>query len=182
MRFHRDLQARIVVQNKVLDLNLQFQIFNNPNMHSETSNLDSLAFDIHKLSIQQIHLTDFQRTVYAYTKMIPKGRVSTYKNIAIAIGRPGSSRAVGTALSKNPFASVPCHRVIASNGSIGGFMGKTGKCVEVEAKIRLLQAEGLIIENGRLSKMSTYWSKVVIVPTGMITPNDLTDSSLTRVI
>ena len=77
---------------------------------------------------------------------------------------------------------LSCHRVIASNGSIGGFMGKTGKCTETDAKIRRLQSEGIVIENGRLSRMPGYWDKVVVIPTGIITPNDLTDSLLSRII
>jgi methylated-DNA-[protein]-cysteine S-methyltransferase len=152
---------------------------NNPN-----PNLDSLVSDVNKLLIKEHSLTDFQRNVYAYTKTIPKGQVSTYKNIAIAMGCPGSSRAVGTALSKNPFAPlVPCHRVIASDGKIGGFMGKTGKCVQTERKIAMLQAEGIIIENsGRLSRAPGYWDRVVIIPLQTVTQKNLTDLSLAQII
>ena len=144
--------------------------------------IESLITNVDKLCIQQYSLTEFQRTVYAYTRMIPRGQVSTYKNIAITIGRPGSSRAVGTALSKNPFQSVPCHRVICSDYKIGGFRGETGKCAEVENKIRLLQAEGLIIKNGQLDKTHGYRQSVVIAPKGKITSENLTDSALAQVI
>ncbi len=67
-------------------------------------------------------LTNFQRAVYEATYRIPKGETRTYKQIAEQIGRPNSARAVGNALHQNLFApAVPCHRVIKSNGEIGGF-------------------------------------------------------------
>lgn len=56
--------------------------------------------------------------------MIPKGKITTYKNIAEFIGKPGASQAVGNALRNNPFAPiVPCHRVLPANLKIGGFFG-----------------------------------------------------------
>jgi methylated-DNA-[protein]-cysteine S-methyltransferase len=71
-------------------------------------------------------ISDFAQLVYEKTKLIPKGKVTTYKLLAQAIGKPGASQAVGTALSNNPFAPiVPCHRVLPSNGSIGGFYKDT---------------------------------------------------------
>lgn len=68
------------------------------------------------------HITDFQRKVYAATTLIPRGRVSTYKDIAQILG--SSPRAVGQALRNNPFApTVPCHRVVCKSLDIGGFNG-----------------------------------------------------------
>jgi len=65
--------------------------------------------------------TPFQRQVYEATRAIPRGKVATYGQIAKAIGRPNSQRAVGQALNRNPTAIViPCHRVVASDG-LGGF-------------------------------------------------------------
>ena len=70
---------------------------------------------------------------------IPKGTVKTYKQVAIAINRPKSSRAVANACAKNPYAPiVPCHRVIRSDGALGGYSGLGG----VKTKKYLLKREG----------------------------------------
>ena len=82
--------------------------------------------------------TDFQIRVWNEIKKIPKGKVRTYKEIALAISRPKSSRAVANACGKNPFPiKIPCHRVIGSNGYIGGYSGKGG----IKKKIELLKLE-----------------------------------------
>ncbi len=90
----------------------------------------------------------FADKVYGLCKKIPRGKVSTYGSIAKALN--SSPRAVGQALRCNPYAPiVPCHRVVASDGKIGGFMGKTaGK--EIEHKIALLESEGVKIRDGRV--------------------------------
>ena len=86
----------------------------------------------------------FENLVYEATKKIPKGRVSTYSSIASYIGRPKAARAVGNALNKNPFApQVPCHRVLKSDGSLGGFS------FGVKAKIAILNKEGVCIVSNR---------------------------------
>ncbi|MCX5678341.1 MAG: MGMT family protein [Candidatus Omnitrophica bacterium] len=67
-------------------------------------------------------ISDFERKVYRATLDIPKGETRSYKWIAARIGKPRSSRAVGNALNKNPYSGiVPCHRVVRSDHSIGGF-------------------------------------------------------------
>ncbi|MBI2112978.1 MAG: MGMT family protein [Candidatus Wildermuthbacteria bacterium] len=66
-------------------------------------------------------ITLFQSKVYKAVRAIKKGRVKTYKEIAEAIGRPGAWRAVGNALNKNRDPLVPCHRVVRSDGSPGGY-------------------------------------------------------------
>tara|TARA_B110000003_G_scaffold242399_1_gene250192 strand:- start:2620 stop:2892 length:273 start_codon:yes stop_codon:yes gene_type:complete len=82
--------------------------------------------------------TDFQIMVWNEIKKIPKGKLRTYKEIALAISRPKSSRAVANACGKNPFPiKIPCHRVIGSNGYIGGYSGKGG----IKKKIELLKLE-----------------------------------------
>ena len=84
-------------------------------------------------------LTHFQRQVLMATLQIPRGQIVTYGEIARRIGNPKSVRAVGQALGRNPIPIViPCHRVIASNGSLGGYSGGGG----LETKARLLQLEG----------------------------------------
>ena len=66
--------------------------------------------------------TDFEKKVYAAVKKIPPGEVRSYKWVARKISHPKACRAVGNALNKNPhIGKVPCHRVIRSDGSIGGF-------------------------------------------------------------
>jgi methylated-DNA-[protein]-cysteine S-methyltransferase len=87
-------------------------------------------------------LTDFQRLVLHITQQIPRGQVVTYGEIARRIGNPKSVRAVGQALGRNPIPIViPCHRVIASDGSMGGYSGGGG----IGTKIKLLQLEGAVL-------------------------------------
>ena len=75
-----------------------------------------------KLDLQDA--TDFQRKVWEATKQIPYGQTRSYAWVARHTGKPGAARAVGQALGKNPLAIViPCHRVIASDGKLGGFGG-----------------------------------------------------------
>jgi len=78
--------------------------------------------------------SDFEKRVYEACRRIPRGSISTYSEIARAIGSPRASRAVGNALNRNPFRSVPCHRVIRSDGSIGGFARGTKKKIQVLMK------------------------------------------------
>ena len=86
--------------------------------------------------------TKFQKKVWNYLKTIRKGSVKTYKQVAIAINSPKSARAVANAVGKNPFApKIPCHRVIRSDGSVGGYSGKGG----VKTKKLLLKREGIIV-------------------------------------
>lgn len=66
-------------------------------------------------------MTPFAKTVYAVVKDIPEGSTMTYKEVAIAAGRPNASRAVGNILNKNYDASIPCHRVVRSDGKTGGY-------------------------------------------------------------
>ena len=74
--------------------------------------------------------TKFQLKVWNYLKTIPKGTVKTYKQVAIAIKSPKSARAVANACGKNPYApKIPCHRVIRSDGGLGGYSGKGGICL-----------------------------------------------------
>ena len=86
--------------------------------------------------------TKFQLKVWNYLKIIPKGTVKTYKQVAIAIKSPKSARAVANACAKNPYApKIPCHRVIRSDGALGGYSGRGG----IKQKIKLLRAEKVVI-------------------------------------
>jgi len=83
--------------------------------------------------------TKFQLQVWEEIKKIPKGRVKTYKEIASILGKPNSSRAVANACAKNPLIiEIPCHRVIRSDGFLGGYSGKGG----MQKKSELLIEEG----------------------------------------
>ena len=84
--------------------------------------------------------TVFQLKVWAYLKKIPRGKVKTYSQVAKSIGKPLAVRAVANAIGKNPYApKIPCHRVIRSDGSLGGYSGKGG----VKTKRLLLKKEGI---------------------------------------
>lgn len=76
---------------------------------------------------------------------VPRGKVATYKELARALGRPRAWRAVGNALAKNPRPGVvPCHRVVRSDGRVGGYSLGRGR------KEKLLGEEGVKVENGKL--------------------------------
>jgi len=97
---------------------------------------------LNRLSNNDSRGTKFEKKVWNYLKTIRKGSVKTYKQVAIAINRPKSARAVANAVGKNPFApKIPCHRVIRSDGSLGGYSGKGG----VKTKKLLLKREGVIV-------------------------------------
>lgn len=88
--------------------------------------------------------TEFQKTVWRELLKIPHGTTISYGALAARIRNPKASRAVGSANGKNPICIVvPCHRVIAANGSIGGYSGGLAK------KRTLLKLEGLIFKAGR---------------------------------
>ncbi len=90
-----------------------------------------------------IKVTDFQKKVLNVVKRIEYGKVKSYGQIAKEIKKPGASRAVGNAIAKNPISIViPCHRVVKSDGTIGGFGGKEKR---VDIKRKLLKIEGLKI-------------------------------------
>lgn len=86
------------------------------------------------------HITDFQRLVLKTVECVPYGVTRSYGEIAAQIGRPRAARAVGQANSRNPLPMViPCHRVIAADGSLGGYSGAGG----LRTKLRLLRLEGV---------------------------------------
>lgn len=88
--------------------------------------------------------SQFEIEVFNVLTLIPKGRVTTYLEVAKKLGRSKSSRAVANAIGKNPFApKIPCHRVVRSDGKIGGYSGVGG----VHAKKILLTSEGVDISN-----------------------------------
>ena len=90
-------------------------------------------------------MTSFQSQCYEALKKVPRGKVITYGGLAEMIGMPKAHRAVGNAMNKNPFApKVPCHRVVKSNGDLGGFS------IDIKVKIKRLQEEGVMISNNKI--------------------------------
>ncbi len=84
--------------------------------------------------------TLFQKKVWKELIKIPYGETRSYKEIAVAIGHPRSARAIANACAKNPYAPiVPCHRVIRSDGNLGGYSAEGG----IQKKIELLSIESL---------------------------------------
>jgi methylated-DNA-[protein]-cysteine S-methyltransferase len=92
--------------------------------------------------IQNQKGTILQKKVWNALCRIPRGKVVTYKELAKIVGVPKAIRAVASAVGKNPLAPmVPCHRVIRSDGSLGGYSGKGG----IKTKLQLLLKEGVKI-------------------------------------
>ena len=97
---------------------------------------------IQDLNYMNLKGTKFQIKVWIYLKKIPRGEVRTYLQVAKAIGKPKAHRAVANAVGKNPYPpKIPCHRVIRTDGSLGGYSGKGG----FKTKKKLLKKEGIIL-------------------------------------
>ena len=95
--------------------------------------------DLRDVPLDDRHLDDLRRAVYAATREIPPGTTRSYGEIARAIGRPNGAREVGAALARNPFPIiVPCHRVVAASGALTGFSAPGG----LATKRRMLELEG----------------------------------------
>jgi methylated-DNA-[protein]-cysteine S-methyltransferase len=100
--------------------------------------LSGRAADLSFIALDMDGVPAFHQRVYQLARRIPPGRTLTYGDLAARIGAPGSARAVGQALGRNPFALVvPCHRVVAAGGRMGGFSANGG----VATKLRLLAIE-----------------------------------------
>ncbi len=91
-----------------------------------------------KINIQKLAGTEFQKKVWIAISKIPKGKTLTYKELALKIGKPRAIRAVGNAVGANPYpVTIPCHRVVKTDGSLGGYSGLGG----VKTKLKLLKNE-----------------------------------------
>ena len=94
--------------------------------------------DLSTIALDMERVPEFERRVYAVARTIPAGQTLAYGEIAARLGEPGAARAVGAALGRNPFPLlIPCHRVLAANGKIGGFSASGG----VVTKLKLLAFE-----------------------------------------
>jgi methylated-DNA-[protein]-cysteine S-methyltransferase len=110
-------------------------------------------------------MTSLAIKTYELLKTVPKGKVTTYKALADALGTK-AYRAIGQFMRTNPYGymdchdmkkRVPCHRVVAANGTIGGFMGKS-QGLTIQKKIAMLQAEGVTVEKNKVVDFANhYW-------------------------
>ena len=97
-------------------------------------------------------------SVFQAARKIPSGTVTTYGELANLIGKPNAARAVGRALGKNPIPLlVPCHRVIASSGNLGGFSGPGG----LATKVALLECEGVYLAKPHVLTTPAQWRRAV---------------------
>jgi methylated-DNA-[protein]-cysteine S-methyltransferase len=93
-----------------------------------------------KIDVEKLKGTSFQKKVWRTLLEIPKGKTITYKELAKKINKPEAIRAVANAVGANPITiKIPCHRVVRSDGSLGGYSGKGG----IKTKRALLKKEGV---------------------------------------
>lgn len=98
----------------------------------------------------------FKEKVYTITSEIPKGKVATYGQIAKLAGNKNAARAVGMFMKINPHAPrVPCHRVVASDGSLTGYSGGNG----IPTKRKMLVAEGVVFNKNKVNLKISLWQK-----------------------
>lgn len=96
----------------------------------------------------------FKDRVYSLTKQIPKGKVATYGQLAALAGQPRAARAVGSLMRHNPFAPVvPCHRVVAVDGSLNGYFGRS----KLNQKKALLLKEGVQFSGEKVDLEKSLW-------------------------
>jgi O-6-methylguanine DNA methyltransferase len=99
-------------------------------------------------------LSDFTRRVLNVVRRIPAGRVATYGDVAARAGRPRAARAVGNIMKTCTLRDIPCHRVIAAGGTLGGYGGN------LELKRSLLRSEGILVSGKRVRQFrEKRWPK-----------------------
>jgi methylated-DNA-[protein]-cysteine S-methyltransferase len=109
-----------------------------------------IVFSVRYLDLTRT--TPFQRSVILLERKVPRGRVSTYGRLARKLGYPFAGRTVGQALAKNPFPIIiPCHRVIRSDRSLGGFIGG------IRMKQELLELEGIKFDKKNRVLSGNFW-------------------------
>ncbi len=98
--------------------------------------------------------TQFTETIYELARSIPKGTVATYGQLALLAGRPGAARAVGSAMRCNPdIPKTPCHRVVASDGSLTGYSAGKG----LATKRKMLIDEGVSFKGTKVDLEVSQW-------------------------
>lgn len=104
------------------------------------------AKDLSRVALDMQRVPPFHRRVYAVAREISSGQTASYGEIAAGLGSPGAARAVGQAMRRNPFPIVvPCHRVLAAGGKVGGFTADGGAAT----KLKMLAIEGVELGAGR---------------------------------
>lgn len=99
-------------------------------------------------------MSEFSTTVYELTKQIPTGKVATYCQLAKLAGHPKAARAVGLLMKRNPHAPiVPCHRVVAADGSLTGYSGGEG----LSTKRQMLLQEGVAFLGDKVDLATSRW-------------------------
>ena len=117
--------------------------------------LQGEAIDLAAVALDMAGVPSFDRRVYQVARTIPPGATLSYGDIAARLSAPGEARAVGQALGHNPFPLVvPCHRVLAAGGKVGGFSANGG----IATKLRLLSIEG-----ARTSSAPTLFENLPLV-------------------
>jgi len=111
---------------------------------------DLVAGDLSGVTLDYQGVAPFHRRIYETVRGIRPGDSMTYGEVAMLAGAPGAARAVGQAMSRNPYAViVPCHRVVAAGGRVGCFSARGG----VGTKLRMLAAEGVQVDrSGRMHR------------------------------
>jgi len=98
-----------------------------------------------------IESSELARMVYALLATVPPGRVTTYGALARAAGVPKAARLIGAVMRGNPNApKIPCHRVVKSDGSIGGYSGSAEE--NIRKKVRMLESEGVQVKDGKVQE------------------------------
>ncbi len=101
--------------------------------------------------------TAFTETIYAFARKIPKGKVATYGQLAQLAGRPAAARAVGSAMRCNPdIPKTPCHRVVASDGSLTGYSAGQG----ISTKRAMLLDEGVTFKGTKVDLKVSQWKGI----------------------
>jgi len=107
--------------------------------------LTSGSADLSPIALDWDRVGDFERRLYGVLRAAPPGQTISYGELALRLGEPGGAQAVGQAMGKNPWPIVvPCHRVVGSNGKLGGFSAPGG----TRTKLRILEIEGALKPEG----------------------------------
>ena len=118
--------------------------------------LDGKLQDFSSVPTDTTHASDFTNSVYEAAKNIPPGKIISYQGLCKKVRKPKASRALGSALGKNPILLIiPCHRIITSNGKLGGFSAAGG----INTKMKLLEIEGVSLKKPLTIGSSATWKK-----------------------
>lgn len=106
--------------------------------------------------INNLNVSVLAKQCFQLLTLIPKGRVTTYSQIAKALGRPKAARAIGRIIGSNPLApEIPCHRVVRNDGRLGGYSGG------IQLKLKLLKSEGVTSLDGQVVDFTTKFIEMV---------------------